>query len=488
LLLSLYGDQRADNVNLLLAQRKKLLTELANADVTLPLTVDVFLHSSMSYEAAQKVRREYMSFIKEVTAVEAGNSHPNAAKTLYNIIVRNLASKAAAMKETVSYFGHVSESQFDTIWSIVGELQVYAASKESSSKATAEFGLDLAFAPPALSYPREIRNHISVLDKLCSVISPRKGPTAPAAAAPSSSAKKAAVAAPAAAARLSAEQETRAASRTWLRGLCEAHVRTNPNGPFDAPQLADGIIKACDQAALSADGEGALQMALFDLIGEEGFELMLEVIQQRARIAGLGDISRVEAPAASAAPASAAAQQPQRDGRWAGVSAEDRALIESLSAEAGALSVDGGEDFNDPYPELGYVDDANLSANQRRKREQKASKALERVMAESAEQAPQQSGDWLAQLGFDDEYLLEERALGLQKGRSLAANPDNWLSNLAAEGSTQVHEKRGLPAGTERFVRADHEEVDIPAASRPPAPAEGKLLYVYPSLFVRVSG
>jgi hypothetical protein len=188
----------------------------------------------------------------------------------------------------------------------------------------------------------------------------------------------------------------------------------------------------------------------------------------------------VEVPAASSATAATATPQQAlaQDGHWAGVSAEDRALIESLSAEAGALSVGGEADISDPYPELEYVDDANLSANQRRKREQKASKALERAIAESADLAPQGAGaggDWLAQLGFDDEYLLEERALGLQKGRSLAANPDNWLSNLAAEGSTQVHEKRGLPAGTERFVRSDHEEVDIPAASRPPAPAEGTL-------------
>lgn len=67
--------------------------------------------------------------------------------------------------------------------------------------------------------------------------------------------------------------------------------------------------------------------------------------------------------------------------------------------------------------------------------------------------------DWLQALGFSDQYLLNERALGLQKDRALHAMPDNWMQNLAVEGSTMVHEKRGLPAGTERVVYQGYEEV-----------------------------
>ncbi len=45
--------------------------------------------------------------------------------------------------------------------------------------------------------------------------------------------------------------------------------------------------------------------------------------------------------------------------------------------------------------------------------------------------------------------------------RAPHAIPDNWMQNLAAEGSTEVHEKRGLPAGTERVVHQGYEEVSI---------------------------
>lgn len=54
------------------------------------------------------------------------------------------------------------------------------------------------------------------------------------------------------------------------------------------------------------------------------------------------------------------------------------------------------------------------------------------------------ANSWLQQLGFDDEYLMTERSLGLaQHGTSSAAdNPahmdERWLDNLLPEGGLLV--------------------------------------------------
>jgi hypothetical protein len=458
LLLSLYGEQRSGSVQELRAKRTKLLTEIENEDVIKPLTVEAFLHSSMPYEVVQKVKRTYMTFLKEVTAVEAGNTFPNAAKTLYSICKRNLSSKVNGQKEASSYFGYVSDAQFEAIWPLVEELSEYAKRNEMSSTSTEVFGEDLVIQPPAVNNLTRFYGYVSGIDRLC-----RAEPAeAHHEAITNMNALKGGEL-QSAAPSLSPVQQAKQSSRMWLRQLCEAHVAANPGGPFDATQLANSIIAACDQAASSdsaQEGEAQLQMALFDLIGEAGFELMLEIIQQRARIVGLGSVDAKEmAAAAGPARAQAIVGPPAATD----MTDADRALIASLS------------DADTSAWDTGAAGDENLSANQRRKREQKEARALERAMAESSELAGGEGadGDWLQQLGFDDEYLLEERALGLQKGRSLHAIPENWLSNLAAEGTTQVYEKRGLPAGTERFVRHDHEEVAIPAASRPAAPKEG---------------
>ena len=61
--------------------------------------------------------------------------------------------------------------------------------------------------------------------------------------------------------------------------------------------------------------------------------------------------------------------------------------------------------------------------------------------------------DYLRSLGFSEEYLYNERLLGLQKGKTYTDthdNMDHWKDELAPEGTLVYHEKKGLPQGTEK--------------------------------------
>ena len=79
--------------------------------------------------------------------------------------------------------------------------------------------------------------------------------------------------------------------------------------------------------------------------------------------------------------------------------------------------------------------------------------------------------DFLSEIGFNEEYLAQERMLGLQGGAlnsyATHAQNDSWLKNFRRE----KHEFVGLPSGTTRKISPGTEEVFIPAPPRPtPAP------------------
>lgn len=463
--LAMYGDQKFDSVQQLQAIRKKLITEIDNSDVTKPLLLDAFLQPNMHPDVVQRIRRSYMSFIKEITTVEAGNTHPNAAKTMFAILLRHYAPPTdpsvsdrigAAHKEANSYFGSISDAQFETLWKLVEELRPFYVKNEEDSKSAIMFGHDFTFQRPSAGASETFTSFDTLYNRLdifttkppsgspaIATASGKKTNSAATTATKSSDNTKTGAKAPV----LSPAEAKKAESRQWLLQLCTTHVATNPDSVFDATQLADEVIKVTDQAA---GDEGLLQMSLFDLIGEAGFELMLELVQHREKLTGLGSVSA---------------------GNPTMITDLPPAPTTSTSGHASA-TVD--YDFNnmnmdaDAWESMEYLEDLqylqdapeeHLSANQRRKRELKAAREQERLIQEYG--APQTSSttDWLQQLGFGDDYLMAERALGLQKDRAPHAIPDNWVNNLAVEGTTEIREKRGLPAGTERFVHQGYEEV-----------------------------
>lgn len=83
--------------------------------------------------------------------------------------------------------------------------------------------------------------------------------------------------------------------------------------------------------------------------------------------------------------------------------------------------------------------------------------------------------DLLQKFGFSEEYLEQERQLGLQKNRT---SEETWRENLAPAGSREYHEARGLPPGTERKVELGYEEVYIPAPAKPRLPGDDELVQI----------
>ncbi|CAM9532103.1 unnamed protein product, partial [Discosporangium mesarthrocarpum] len=91
--------------------------------------------------------------------------------------------------------------------------------------------------------------------------------------------------------------------------------------------------------------------------------------------------------------------------------------------------------------------------------------------------------DWLQSVGFNEEYLAQERLLGLQKGKpgvGEGKRGSNWveeemLAGLAPEGSTEWYDRRsGLPAGaTKTVVPHQYEQVVYIPAPKAPKRSDG---------------
>lgn len=149
-----------------------------------------------------------------------------------------------------------------------------------------------------------------------------------------------------------------------------------------------------------------------DLVGVDGFDLIVEIVQHKHRVASLLSSSSPYQQQHSSSSSSSSTSYHPNSG----------AVTTSFSASA--------------------IDE---TANQRKKREQREERELQAAIQSSLSDSslvPIPEGaeashhpDWLRQLGFSDEYLLVERSLGLQKGGADSrARPENWLDDLAPEG------------------------------------------------------
>lgn len=204
----------------------------------------------------------------------------------------------------------------------------------------------------------------------------------------------------------------------WLRNQLQ-----QINSFLSSDEMFQEILKIC-----KGDGSN-MEIALFDLIGEINIEFISEVIQRAEALRNV---------------------DPE---------------YEKQNPRLGGGSTVVGKKASIP------TDWEGLSANQKKKamlREQKE-------MNEAIEASLNQSQDWLQKLGFSPEYIEQERALGLQKNQN---RNETWRENLAPDGSRVYYEQRSLPEGTTRRQGNGFEEVFIPAAAKPPPPAEGELVAV----------
>jgi hypothetical protein len=124
--------------------------------------------------------------------------------------------------------------------------------------------------------------------------------------------------------------------------------------PFDNTQLAGEVVKTCTETRSPDE----LQIRLFDLLGEGGFEAMLQLMERGDEIGRL-DVEKCQRQLEAS-------------------QTQSRAYAAQESSFA--------SEFMSGYPSLNAMGPSSVSQ------------------------------DWLQQVGFTDDFLLQERALGLQKG------------------------------------------------------------------------
>ena len=129
--------------------------------------------------------------------------------------------------------------------------------------------------------------------------------------------------------------------------------------------------------------------------------------------------------------------------RFKGCTQKDMETANSALTGGGGGGGGGGGNYGSVYEADADIDldSQNLSANQRKKRERKIREQMEQMEYLQQQQQQQQQGgfwqyqqqpDWLNAAGFSEEYLQQERYLGLQGGEAGTAS---WRSELAPEVS-----------------------------------------------------
>jgi activating signal cointegrator complex subunit 3 len=363
--------------------------------------------SSSEYASLRSVYTRYLECAGRF--LDSESLERNSFRVMYNIIVRNKVLQTA-LEEAIAHFGSLARDNFGPAFDAA--LAVFGFVDEKSH-GRVEFGTEIVF-------PSRVLPQIAV-DK--------NGSSASA---------------------LYTENTTESndllsfqGSLSWLLELCKEHTSTSGASLLSSSELAKEILKVV-HTSTSPD---VIQNTLFDLLGETGFGLMAEVVQN------LPGLTQLDANAVDI------------------LMNPNTAL-----ADHSLKSIDIEQNFSSFEPmSLSYE---SMSLNQRRKFEQRERKMLEKALQESALQTSSLgSADWLQSIGFSEDYLLQERALGLQKGR-FPAKFENWTENLAPEGTLQYHEKRGMPAGTEKKTGPGFEEIHIPAPKAPDSSDVSDLILV----------
>lgn len=191
----------------------------------------------------------------------------------------------------------------------------------------------------------------------------------------------------------------------FVMSCCSKFVEQNSDCFLSAPDLFQEVLSIIDKGrnqTMHSDSEMYFQDKLFQLLGENCFEFLSEMLSR------FSDLQKLSTDSISST---------------------------DLISKAGSIHSATVKTTN--------TITTNLSTNQ----------------------------DWLAKLGFSEEYLSTERSLGLQKGNSF--DVASW--NLLPEGTRIHHEIKGLPMDTIKTVGPGFEEVFIPAARNPPIIPPGGL-------------
>lgn len=233
----------------------------------------------------------------------------------------------------------------------------------------------------------------------------------------------------------------------WLLVRCQQHLAmAGAATGFSPADLACKVLEAVRKRS----GDAEVQSSLYELLGDGGFELMATLIQNREALR--------------------------------------RVSLKQLRTLARAAETVNEGGLRRP---TGHSGPANLGVTVQTAAEKELAK-MQRKQAKKAAKARHAGGDTLAGLGFDESYLEQERALGLQGGVTPAAAPAGGahgsgagregdiiehIAEQASGGAGGLFTPRALPQGTTRTQIKDErcEEVDIPPPERPPGASKARL-------------
>jgi activating signal cointegrator complex subunit 3 len=228
----------------------------------------------------------------------------------------------------------------------------------------------------------------------------------------------------------------------WLYNTCRDYITSSDsNLGLQLKHLYNEIISLVYSIKHNKISDEQLQGQLFDLVGENGIEFMFNIMQN------MNDLISFE-------------------------SKDFFEVIDTITDPSLKSTTISNSKSKEDFRDIN-----SLSVNQRIKREkkEKAEKEKEAFLEkewleqyQSYDEGFQTSSNseqsWLLDVGLSEEYIHQERMLGLNGGATY--RDESWRANLVPDGSTAIYEKKGLPTGSERSVFPDYEEIFMPAAKK----------------------
>ena len=208
---------------------------------------------------------------------------------------------------------------------------------------------------------------------------------------------------------------------SWLVLRCEQHLASLGGGALMAPkELGKGILDAIKSC--KAD-DGKLQADLFNLLGENGFDLLLQIFEHRSELKKIQSLKSVGADA----------YKSQLGRNANGMFSKNSQLTSSNNIGIGVQVSNSGNQ--------------QIAKNIKRER-----RKLKRKGLTDAE--------------IDEALFGEQNASGPQSEHQASK-----IQGVRSGGGGSNGMSRALPSGTKRTVHDQWEEVIVPAAGNPP-PAE----------------
>lgn len=361
-------------------------------DLSNEFSLEEFL-IGVSGEIIEKVRQSYMNFVREANELTNGSSNENnAARVLFNIIKRNSKSEDKGLNEASSYFGikNLSKQRFSSICNYASLLIETSLKVKASSATETEYSIDLNCSSEKVIGAHDLFDN----SRFIFMLELSK---------PSTSSNSMQV------------KNDNVAQIQWLHDLCSEFCKVNSHTIFDSITLSTEIVNVYRSAVSSSLSKDSIlenfQSRLFELIGDTGFELMIEIC---------GNVSKLD-------------------------------YINPIDLKS----------FTSRDTKSKDTSRSNINTELNHKNNQANSSTL--------------SSSFLTSLGFSQEYVDQEKSLGLKGGPRVQEIKDT-LSIY--NGGLEYHEKRGLPEGSKRVLRDGYEEISIPAPKKSNKVAQSDLVLI----------